>query len=58
MAPAPPLDADPRVVRLLAMLTRWRDDLLQHRAQVLTEQQFGQLITLNTVLSYVHHEWD
>ena len=54
--PAPVID--PRATRLLAFLTRWRDRLLQQRAQELSEHDFGQLVALNTILDYVHHEWD
>ena len=57
MDPTPALDADPHAVHLLAFLTRWRDRLLQQRAQDLSAHDFGQLVALNTILDYVHREW-
>lgn len=41
--------------RILAFLTRWRDRLLTKKHELRTDEEFGQLICLNTVINYVEN---
>lgn len=43
------IDAD----RLLAFLEGWRGRLLAIDVETLPAEQFGQVVTLNTIISYV-----
>lgn len=42
--------------RLLRFVTEWRARLVKVPVERLTEEQFGQLLTLNTIISLLQDE--
>lgn len=50
-----PDQSDDRDARLVRFLESWRKRLLARHVEDLTGEEFGQLLTLNTVLAYLEN---
>ena len=49
---------NPEDIRAFAV--KWRERLLARRdgrAELLSEEEFGQLVTLNTMIDYIGNDW-
>jgi hypothetical protein len=55
MKQPPPERTSVESERILKFLTDWRKRLLQTPAEMLTDEEFGQLLTLNTLIYFIQN---